>query len=378
MEIWIDEQIPLLEEALRHNEAGGWRFRRFAGRSLKGENLQDCFALCVRSTTLVDAALLRGSPVRFVGTATSGSEHCDVRYLASAGIRFADAKGCNANAVAEYVVFATLLWAERRGDLTGETMGVVGYGNIGRRVAAFARALGMNVVAYDPPLFRQHREIVGTLPSGVRIAESLEEVCAVSSVLTNHVPLTRAGEQDATLGLLNATTLRAFGAGGLFVHVSRGGVADEAAVVEGIEKRRWRAAVDVWQGEPSVNADFAERCFLATPHIAGYTLEGKIRGSIALAKALEGSGEAGRTEALSVRWEIFEAAMKPEDTETVNWNDRSRLLARLRASRALEKDTKAFLHSLRRAEATKESAAKEFDRLRATYPLRREILPEFA
>ena len=371
-EIWIDAQIPLLEEALRHNEANGWRFCRFEGRSLTSAELRNCVALCVRSTTQVNAQLLTGSAVRFVGTATSGAEHCDAEYLARAGIRFADAKGCNANAVAEYLVFATLLWAERQGrGLSGETMGVIGYGNIGRRVVRYALALGMKALVYDPPLFRRNPEFARRLPDGAQAVESLQELCAASNALTNHVPLVSQGRYP-TANVLNAGVLRAFGSGGLIVHASRGGVADESAIAEGVERRAWSAAVDVWLGEPSVNPRFAERCFLATPHVAGYMLEGKIRGSVAMAKALEDFSKDGFAP-LTTRWEILQSAMKPQETEAVSWNDHDRLLARLRGSRALEEDTKAFLRSLRVPDP-----ARGFDRLRAAYPLRREILPEWS
>lgn len=263
MLLYVDEAVwgsPSLFE-----ELGG--VRTFSGRSLRPDDLAGADALIVRSVTRVDASLLAGSRIRFVGTATSGADHIDVRYLASRGIAFADAAGCNSRTVAEYVLAAMLLLARRGGfDWAGKVLGVVGAGRIGSIVADWGESLGMRVLRCDPPL--QRAGVGGPYVSANQLA-------AESDLISLHVPLVREGP-DATLDLINDAFLSRIRNGTAIINTSRGEVADEAAMLEAVTNGRVGAAVmDVWRGEPSINARWARAVSIATPHLAGYSCESR-------------------------------------------------------------------------------------------------------
>lgn len=377
MDIFIDENIPFLAEALRFNEEHGFTIKHFPGRSLTREALQNCLALCVRSTTRVDADLMQQTPIRFVGTATSGSEHIDLDFLREQGIFFRDARGCNANSVAEYVVFAILLWAEKRGFvghsevLRGKTLGIIGLGHIGKRVAALGERLGMHVIGYDPPLLESDNIIPnGKMTIKNTTISSLHELISEADCVTNHVPLTDTGKY-ATAGILDEETLSHLRSEALFIHASRGGVAEERALESVLDEKGIFAALDVWEGEPSVNTALAKRCMLATPHIAGYSYEGKVNGSVIMARELERFITKVVGKPFTVDWSIFERALEQETVPRLDYNNHSQMLHELRISRALEQDTASFLKAL---DSDKHREA--FDGLRKSYPSseRREIL----
>ncbi len=377
MDIFIDENIPFLAEALRLNEEHGFTVKRFPGRSLTREALQNCLALCVRSTTRVGTALVEHTPVRFVGTATSGSEHIDLDFLREQGIFFRDARGCNANSVTEYVVFAMLLWAEKRGfvghseALRGKTLGIIGLGHIGKRVAALGERLGMHVIGYDPPLL----EAAITVPRSIMTMEnstisSLHELISESDCITNHVPLTDTGKYP-TAGILDEKTLSHLRPEALFIHASRGGVVVERELENALNEKGIFAALDVWEGEPSVNAALAKRCMLATPHIAGYSYEGKVNGSVIMARELERFITKVVGKPFTIDWSIFEQALEWKMLPRLEYGNQAQILHELRISRALEQDTTSFLTAL-----DSDKPREAFDRLRKNYPSseRREIL----
>ena len=266
--IVADENIPLVADAF----AGLGRVEVRPGRALRPEHLRDVEILLVRSVTRVDRALLDGTPVRFVGTATIGTDHVDTEYLRQQGIAFAAAAGCNADSVAEYVV-AALLALRARGRVASParpTVGIIGVGRIGRRVAAKLRALDWPVLLNDPP--RQRRE-------GGDQWLSLDELVAASDVLTCHVPLARGGA-DRTFHLLDSDRLGRLRENVLLINTARGPVIDNAALRLWLETAPGRGAVlDVWEGEPHIDPALARRAWLATPHIAGYSQDGKLEGT---------------------------------------------------------------------------------------------------
>lgn len=377
MDIFIDENIPFLAEALRNSEEHGFALKRFSGRSLTRKALQNCLALCVRSTTRVDADLVQHTSVRFVGTATSGSEHIDLDFLREQGVFFRDARGCNANSVAEYVVFAMLLWAEKRGfiehgvALRGKTLGIIGLGHIGKRVAVLSERLGMHVIGYDPPLL----EISTTIQSGMltmknTTASSLHELMSKADCVTNHVPLTHTGKY-ATAGMLDEDILSHLRPEALFIHASRGGVVVERVLENALKEKGLFAALDVWEGEPLVNAALAKRCMLATPHIGGYSYEGKVNGSVIMARELERFITKVVGKPFTVDWSIFERALEHETLPHLNYSNQAQMLHELRISRALEQDTASLLAVL-----DSDKPREAFDNLRKNYPSseRREIL----
>lgn len=271
MRILADENIPMLEVFEHHGQ-----LRRVAGRSLDRAVLADAEVLLVRSVTQVDQALLAGSQVKFVGTCTIGTDHLDLDYFAAQKIGWASAPGCNARGVVDYVLGALLTLAERDGvDLAQRCYGVVGAGQVGERLVQVLRGLGWQVLVCDPP--RQQCE------GGdyVDLATLLQR-CDVISL---HTPLTAEGDYP-TQHLIGAEQLQAFNAGTWLINASRGAVVDNQALKQVLAQRRdVRAVLDVWEGEPLVDVELAQRCDLATAHIAGYSLDGKIRGTAQIYQA---------------------------------------------------------------------------------------------
>ncbi len=246
------------------------------GRQLNATLLRTADILLVRSVTRVDRQLLAGTAVRFVGTATAGTDHIDLDYLKSQGIGFAAAAGCNARAVGEYVLACVLALAlQTHRPLREMRCAIVGCGHAGRAVEALLTALEVHCLRYDPP--RAERE--GTA-GFVGLDEALR-----ADIVTLHVPLTRSGEHP-TLGLLGRAELAALQPGALLINAARGGVVDETALRAWIGSGRWLAAIDCWQNEPQINADLLRCAWVATPHIAGHTLDARQRATQQLRAAL--------------------------------------------------------------------------------------------
>ncbi|MGN8260562.1 4-phosphoerythronate dehydrogenase PdxB [Pseudomonas sp. SMSB3] len=273
MLIVADENIPLLDAFF----AGFGEIRRYPGRGLDAANVKDADVLLVRSVTQVDRQLLEGSQVRFVGTCTIGTDHLDLDYFAQAGIQWSSAPGCNARGVVDYVLGSLLTLAELDGvELSARTYGVVGAGEVGGRLVRALRGLGWPVLVCDPP--RQGAE-GGDF---VSLATILEQ-CDVISV---HTPLQRDGE-DPTWHLLGQAQLGQLRTGAWLINASRGAVVDNTALRELLlERDDVHAVLDVWEGEPQVDLQLADLCTLATPHIAGYSLDGRQRGTAQIYQAL--------------------------------------------------------------------------------------------
>jgi erythronate-4-phosphate dehydrogenase len=280
--IYIDENIPLLPDVL--SDCG--ELIKFNGRKLDNEFIKkhDCEYLFVRSTTKVNKSLLEDTNVRFVGTATSGIDHIDTQYLSSKGIHFCSAPGANANSVAEYVLYSMFLYSKKLGiSLKDKTIGVVGYGNVGKIVAEYAHLMGLKVLINDPPLKND-----GFLfPNNLEYV-SLNEICESADILTNHVPLTFHGEgKHPTYRLFSPDHIKKIKRSAMIIHTSRGGVIDEDTLLERINKEELIAAVDVFENEPLVNIDVAKAAIISTPHIAGYSYDGKLKGTLMMAQQFQ-------------------------------------------------------------------------------------------
>ena len=272
--ILVDEDIPQGRETF----APFGEVRTFAGRALTAAKVVDADALIVRSVTRVDASLLTGSRVRFVGTVTSGTDHVDAAWLAANGVAFASAADCNSAAVAEYVLAAVLLLAQRLDfDPAGLTLGVVGVGRIGSRVARWGRLLGMNLLLCDPPLQRR---------TGSPEFVSAAQLARDADIVTLHVPLTQEGA-DATADLVDAGWLAGLKDGAMLINTSRGEVVREDHLSAALQSGWVRAAVlDVWRNEPRVDAALVQRAAVATPHVAGYSVEARQRAVLMIRDAL--------------------------------------------------------------------------------------------
>ena len=245
------------------------------GREIDTEDVSRAGALIVRSVTRVDRALLGGAQVRFVGTATSGFDHVDRTWLAERGIEFAYAPGCNATAVADWVLAAlAALHANGRHAFGRGRAGVIGAGQVGGRVARRLEAVGYEVCVCDPP----RAEAEGA-EGFVDLAEAL-----ACDVVTLHVPLTTGAH--ATANLVDAAGLAHMPDGAVLLNAARGGVVDEDALATRLDDGPALAvAIDTWAGEPAIDTGLLTRVDLGTPHIAGHSIEGRLRGTAIIARA---------------------------------------------------------------------------------------------
>jgi erythronate-4-phosphate dehydrogenase len=238
----------------------------YSGRELSAEQLEGVDVLITRSTLKVDADLLANSQVKFVGTCTIGIDHFDTQYLDQQGITWTNAAGCNANSVAQYVLSAM---AQLAPNWLQSTVGIIGCGNIGGRVYQCLTALGVHCRVYDPFLSAQDNPDLA----------SLEHVLQ-SDIVTSHAPLTREGAHP-TYHLLNAERLAQLRAGTLLVSAGRGAVIDNQALLHQLSAdKNIRVALDVWDNEPDILTDLIPLVDIATPHIAGYSIEGKENGTV--------------------------------------------------------------------------------------------------
>ncbi|MGM0767324.1 MAG: 4-phosphoerythronate dehydrogenase PdxB [Pseudomonadota bacterium] len=276
MLIVADENIPLLDSFF--GDIGD--IRRVSGRTLSPEDVSDADILLVRSVTRVDEALLKDSRVRYVGTSTIGTDHVDLAWLESRRIAFSAAPGCNANSVAEYVLSVLSLYAEKQGRDDWETLsvGIVGAGNVGSELARKLEKLGFTVRLCDPPRAEQEE-------GGEELFCSLDEALECD-VISLHTPLVRESTHP-TFHMINAEKLDRLTAGQLLINTSRGEVIDSPALLERLQGANAPTVVlDVWEQEPRINPQLVDRVWLATPHIAGYSLEGKVQGTEMVYQAL--------------------------------------------------------------------------------------------
>ncbi|WP_313479644.1 4-phosphoerythronate dehydrogenase PdxB [Stutzerimonas kunmingensis] len=354
MHILADENIPLVDEFF----AGFGEIRRMPGRSINRAALENVDVLLVRSVTRVDREMLEGSAVRFVGTCTIGTDHLDLDYFEQAGIEWASAPGCNARGVVDYVLGSLLALSEVRGEaLARRRFGVVGAGEVGGRLLEVLRGLGWDVRVCDPP--RQVRE-AGDFAS-------LDEILAECDVISLHTPLTLGGDWP-TFHLFDQARLSRLRPGTWLINASRGAVVDNAALRDLLLQRPdLEAVLDVWEGEPQVDVALAGLCRIATPHIAGYSLDGKLRGTAQIYAAL--CAARGVEPAI----ELAQLMPGPALTELAfaSSAEPAEMLATLcRAVYDPRRDDADFRRSLLGDEAQRRAG---FDLLRKQYPPRREI-----
>ncbi|MBE5252276.1 MAG: 4-phosphoerythronate dehydrogenase PdxB [Enterobacterales bacterium endosymbiont of Blomia tropicalis] len=267
MKILVDENMPYARELFSRTG----NVLAVPGRPLPEAGLADADGLMVRSVTNVNEALLAGKPVKFVGTATAGTDHIDEAWLQQAGIAFSAAPGCNAIAVVEYVFSSLLLLAERDGfQLRDRTVGIIGVGNVGGRLQKRLDAWGVKTLLCDPP--RAERGDEGDFLS-------LDDVVNQADILTFHTPLFKDGPYKSW-HLADLALLMALRPNTILINACRGPVVDNAALLEVLKMRSDLSVVlDVWEPEPELSLDLLDKVDIATAHIAGYTLEGKARGT---------------------------------------------------------------------------------------------------
>ncbi len=354
--IVADAAIPFADEAFS-------RLGNVAcvpGREIDAAVVADADALIVRTVTKVDEAMLAGGKVQFVGTATIGFDHVDRDYLTRAGIGFATAAGCNAVSVAEYVTTALLQLAVwRNWSLAEKTLGVVGVGNCGSRVVKRAEVLGMTVLQNDPPLERE---------TGETRFRPIDELFERADILTYHVPLNRGGA-DNTFHMINAEAISLMRDGAVVINACRGAVHETAALKEALSRERLGGAVvDVWEDEPGIDLELLDLAAIATPHIAGYSRDGKVGGTTMMFEALR------RHFVSAVTWDAG-SVIQPPPVPHVVAEAAGRRDEDVRAEiTAAVYDIMADDAALRRmADERADVRGAYFDRLRAEYAIRREF-----
>lgn len=274
MKIVADNKIPFLKGVLEPFVDVCYK----AGNEISRSDLLDADALIVRTRTKCNKNLLEGTKVKFIASATIGFDHIDSVYCKNNGIQWVNSAGCNASSVSQWFLAALLAYANKKKvNLKNRTLGVIGVGHVGSKIVAAAEALGMRVLLNDPP--REHNE-------GSCEFVSLKLLLQESDILSLHVPLYKTG-QDKTYHLVNEEFLNNVNPGTLLINSSRGEVIDTSALISALDEQLVSDVIlDVWENEPDIERKLLEKAFIGTPHIAGYSFEGKATGTSMVVRAI--------------------------------------------------------------------------------------------
>ena len=348
LKIVADENMPALDTMFN-----GFSVTRVAGRTMSAKDVETADVLLVRSVTQVNEALLsRAKHLKMVGTATIGMDHLDQAYLLDRGIPFFNAPGCNAEAVVDYVLAAIHNLLPEDFPLRGLTVGIIGAGNVGGRLQKRLNLAGVNTLVCDPPR---------ALAEGEEGFTRLDTLLSKSDVVCLHTPLTTVGS-FATYHLLGEAELRLLKPGAVLINAGRGPVVDNQALSRVMDQRNdLIVALDVWEHEPSVDKDLVDKVALGSPHIAGYSLDGKLRGTYMLRERLS---------------ELLGIAAPPPLREllplapisSVTVTESASVLDVISVVYSVVSDDRRFRRSL---SAVNQAAS--FDLLRKNYPVRREF-----
>ena len=350
MKVVADDKIPFLKGIL---ESENIRVEYIPGAKTTPEHVKDADALITRTRTKCNEQLLAGSQVKFIATATIGFDHIDTEYVEQQGICWTNAPGCNSSSVAQYITSLLLNWAnDHQFELADKVLGVIGVGYVGKKVAAVGEALGMKVLLNDPPRARVE---------GAEKFVDLEQVIQKADIITIHVPLEYNGS-DPTFHLMDAKLLSCLQPHQLLVNASRGEVVDNAALRQVLEQKRIAGAcLDVWENEPAIDLRLLELLDYATPHIAGYSTDGKSNGTSMSVNALAEFFN------LSDRLKTWYPDNVPVPENTLlecpaNGLLREKLLAVVSGSYNIADDSRRL-----------KASADDFEKLRGNYQLRREF-----
>ena len=348
LRIIADDKIPFLRGALEPYAEVIY----LPGREITREALLNADALLIRTRTLCNEQLLHGTNVRFIGTATIGFDHIDTRYCDEHNIKWTNAPGCNSSSVQQYIASALLQVA---GDfsfsLRKKTLGIIGAGNVGAKVAKLAKLMGMEVLLNDPP--RSRRE-------GESSFVNMETILRKADIVTLHVPLTMTGE-DKTHHLFDKEMLGKMKNGSWLFNSSRGEVVDNKALTDSIRSSVIAGAViDVWENEPDIDPILLSEVHIATPHIAGYSTDGKANGTAMVTNFLA---------------DFFGLPLRnwfPENIPQPVFPD---IKIEGKGKTAEDVVRQAFLHTYNIMEDDSKLRASPsgFEKLRGDYPLRREF-----
>lgn len=265
MKIVIDDKIPYIKEVIS-KITDNVIYKK--GADICNSDVKDADALIVRTRTKCNKALLKGSNVKFIATATIGFDHIDTEYLKNAGIKWMNCPGCNSGSVAQYLRSVLLLLKKEKGEnLSNMTLGIVGCGHVGQKVKAAAEQLGMKVLVNDPP-----REDAGDKEYFV----SIDEIKKSCDIITFHTPMVREGKYK-TVHIADADFFNELAKCPYIINTSRGDVVDNNELLKAIKNGKVKdAIIDTWENEPEINLELLEKVFIGTPHIAGYSADGKV------------------------------------------------------------------------------------------------------
>lgn len=348
VKIIADEKIPFLKGVLEPYSD----ITYLPGKLISNEHLKECDALLIRTRTKCTDELLTGTSVSFIGTATIGFDHIDTRFCENNNIRWTNAPGCNSSSVQQYIASALLkLSGDFHFRLRDRTIGVVGVGNVGTKVEKLARIFGMNVLLNDPP--REREEGKGKFVD-------LDTVLRESDIISLHVPLNYVGE-DKTYHMIDDKELRKMKKGAWLINTSRGEVVLTSALKKAMRYVRFGGCIlDVWEDEPDIDKELLEKVFLATPHIAGYSTDGKANGT---AKIINDLSSVFNLPLKNWFPDVIPQPHKPEiniDTRNKDEEDITRE-AIFHSYDIVEDDTKLRFSPY------------DFEKLRGEYPVRREF-----
>lgn len=342
MKVIVDNKIPFIREAI---EQIADEVVYIKGCEISAPDVRDADALIVRTRTRCNRQLLEGSRVKYIATATIGFDHLDVEYLKEKGITWKNCPGCNANSVGQYV-HSCLLLLDLNGliDLNHCTLGIVGAGHVGKAVGRAAASLGVHVLYNDPPL-----EESGT--ANDMHFSTLKELQQECDIISFHTPLVLNGPHP-TYHLADRTFLNGLKKECILFNTSRGEVVDNEALLDVLQQKGIRdAVIDTWENEPHINRELLQRVFIGTPHIAGYSADGKAN---ATRMALEGLC---RFFGLPFCYEISAPELPEELRPAPHCTPRERALC---------------LYNPQRDSLLLKEHPEEFEELRGNYPLRRE------
>lgn len=321
-----------------------------AGRTLTHADVKDAEALLVRSVTQVNEDLIYNTALKFVGSATIGTDHLDIPLIEQQGITWSNAAGCNAQAVSEYIITALLkLQPELIHSNENFTLGIIGLGNVGSRLAVMAKLLGWNVIAFDPFETREHINQV-----------DLNTLLKQADAISIHVPLTKYGEHP-TSHLINAQALAEMKPNCILINSARGPVVEEVALIADIQKTQRQVVLDVFEHEPEISEELLNLITLVTPHIAGYSLEGKARGTQMIYDAFCQEFNYIPNKQFETQLPACEQLFKDQNLKEV-------LVKHLSKIYDISRDDQNLRACLKDGKVDQ----KAFDHLRKTYPLRRE------
>jgi erythronate-4-phosphate dehydrogenase len=348
MRIVADDKIPFLKGALEPYAEVVY----IPGKQIKMEMLKDSDALLIRTRTICNENLLKGTSIRFIGTATIGFDHIDTDYCSKNKIIWTNAPGCNSSSVQQYIAAALFrISSEHHFSLKDKTLGIIGVGNVGSKVEKFARSVGMNVLLNDPPRARIE---------GKKNFHSLNTVLSGSDILTVHVPLNIVGE-DQTWHLFNEESFKKIKRGAWFLNSSRGEVTDTYSLKNALYSGMLSGAViDVWENEPNIDPELLQQAFIATPHIAGYSTDGKANGTSMVVNSLTKYFNLP-----SENWYPSDVPPPASPYISIDCNNKS--------DEEIIREAVIHTYNIDKDNSRLRLSPQDFERLRGDYPVRREF-----